>query len=799
MIRNYFTVALRNLAKNKASSFINIGGLAVGMAIAMLIGLWIYDELSFDKYHKNYDRIAQVMQHQTSNGTVYSMTALPYPLANELQTNYSGDFKYITMASWQGDHILSYGEKKITKNGMFMQPDGARMLTMKMLTGSYDALADMNSILLSATTAKLFFADANDAFGKIIRLDNKVNVKVTGVYEDLPFNTQFKDLTYIAPWDLYVSMEPWVQRAKNGNEWNNNSFQLFAQIADNTDFKTVDKRIIQSKQKYVPAEDKKYNAQIYLHPMKDWHLRSHWDNNGIKTGGAVEYVWMFSIVGVFVLLLACINFMNLSTARSEKRAKEVGIRKAIGSIRKQLIWQFYSESLLVVVFAFILSVVLAQLSITWFDDVAGKKMMIPWGEPLFWTTGVAFTLITGFVAGSYPALYLSSFQPVKVLKGTFKTGRLASLPRKVLVVVQFTISLALIIGTIIVYSQIVYTKNRPIGYDRNGLMMVEMKSPDYYGKFDLLRTDLKNSGAVQEFAEASSPATDVWSNNGGFTWEGKDPGLDPDFATIWVTHEYGKTVGWQFKAGRDFSRDFATDSSSVVVNEAAVKFMNIKNPVGTILHWGPDRNYKIIGVIKDMIMQSPYLPVKQTVYFMDYENANWMLLKLNPLKSAGESVSSIEASFKKYIPSAPFDCKFADSEFAAKFAAEERVGKLAAFFAVLAIFISCLGLFGLASFVAEQRTKEIGIRKVLGASVTNLWSMLSKDFVVLVVISCFIAAPVAYYFMSKWLIKYEYRTNISWWVFVTAATGAMIITLLTVSFQAIKAAMANPVKSLRSE
>jgi len=801
MIKNYFTVAFRNLGKNKSSSFINIGGLAIGMAVAMLIGLWIHDELSFDKYHKNYDRIAQVMQHQTSNGIVYSDVSMPFPIGKELQTNFSSDFKYVAMASWEGPHILTYGEKKITKPGIYMDKDGAKMLTLKMLKGSNEGLKEPNSILLSASTAKAIFEDA-EPVGKLMKIDSKLDVKVTGVYEDLPFSTTFRDLTFIAPWDLYVSSEPWIKRAKEEGQWDNNSFQVFAQIADNTNFQTVGKKIINAKLDHQAPKDKKFKAQVYLHPMSDWHLRSHWDDNGIQTGGLIEYVWLFTIVGIFVLLLACINFMNLSTARSEKRAKEVGIRKAIGSLRGQLIGQFYSESLLVVVFSFVLAIALVQLTLPWFNGVASKKMFIPWGNPLFWLTGIGFTLITGIVAGSYPALYLSSFQPVKVLKGTFRVGRFASLPRKVLVVLQFTISLALIIGTIIVYNQIQYSKSRPIGYNRDGLMMIDMKSPDFYGKFDLLRTDLKNSGAIQELAESSSPVTGVWSNNGGFSWPGKDPNLDADFATIWVTHEYGKTVGWQFKEGRDLSRDFATDSASIVVNEAAVKFMGIKNPIGTMVKWGSDehaKSYKIIGVIKDMLMQSPYEPVKQTFYFLDYENVNWIVLKLNPNKSASESISKTEAVFKKYIPSAPFDYKFADSEFAAKFAAEERIGKLATFFAALAIFISCLGLFGLASFVAEQRTKEIGIRKVLGASVTNLWKMLSKDFVVLVIVSCFIAAPLAWYFMSKWLLKYDYRTSISWWVFIAAGTGAMIITLLTVSFQAVKAALASPVKSLRSE
>jgi len=797
MLKNYFKVAWRNLVKNKGYSLINIGGLAIGMAVAILIGLWIFNELSFDKYHKNYDRIARVMQHQTSNGIVYSGQAMPFPLGKELQTAYGSDFKHIVMASWEGGHILTYGEKKLSQDGIYMDKDGAKMLTLKMLKGTDDGLRDPHSILLSATAAKAIFAN-EEPMGKLLKIDNKLDVKVTGVYEDLPYNTQFNKLTFIAPWDLYVTSEDWVRHARDEAEWGNNSFQVFAQIADNTNFATVDKKILNAKQTHVPPEDKKFNAQIFLHPMKDWHLRSHWDDNGNKTGGPIEYVWLFAIVGVFVILLACINFMNLSTARSEKRAKEVGIRKTVGSMRRQLIWQFYSESLLVVIFAFILAIILVQLTLPWFNGVAAKHMFLPWTNPLFWIAGIGFTIFTGIIAGSYPALYLSSFQPIKVLKGTFRVGRFAAIPRKVLVVLQFTISLALIIGTIVVYSQVQYSKDRPIGYNRDGLMMMEMKSPDFYGKFDLLRSDLKGSGVIREMAESSSPLTAVWSNNGGFTWPGMDPNLDVDLATIWVTHDFGKTVGWQFKEGRDLSREFATDSSSIVINEAAVKFMNLKQPVGTAIKWN-DRNYTIIGVIKDMLMESPYELVKQSVYLMDYNNVSWIVMKLNPNKSAHESIARIEAAFKKYIPSAPFEYKFADSEFAEKFATEERVGTLATFFAVLAIFISCLGLFGLASFVAEQRTKEIGLRKVLGASVANLWRMLSKDFVLLVVIACVIAVPVAYSFMSEWLKKYPYRTGISWWIFAAAIGGALLITLLTVSFQAIKAAVRNPVKSLRME
>ncbi|MBA4850048.1 ABC transporter permease [Emticicia sp. BO119] len=800
MISNYFKIAFRNLLKHKGYSFINIFGLATGMTVAMLIGLWMFDELSYDKYHKNYDRIAQVMQHQTANGQVYSQNSIPFPLAKELRTQYGGNFKYLANSSWVGDHILTMGDTKLSRTGVYMDIDAPRIFSLEMINGTHDGLKDPNSILLSESTTKAFFGDS-DPLNKTLRIDSKLDVKVTGVFKDLPYNTRFKNLTFIAPWELYVSSEDWVRRARDENQWGNNSFQLFAQIADNTDFASVDKSILNAKLNRVPEDEKKFKAEIYLNPMADWHLRSNWEN-GVKSGGLIEYVWLFGVVGIFVLLLACINFMNLSTARSEKRAKEVGIRKAIGSLRTQLISQFFSESLLIVFFAFILSIILVLISLPWFNTIADKKISLLWSNPYFWVLNLLFILVTGFIAGSYPALYLSSFQPVKVLKGTFKVGRFASIPRKVLVVLQFTVSVTLIIGTIIIYSQIQFTKNRPIGYNRSNLMMIQKKSPDFYGKFDVLQRELKNSGAVIEMAESSSPLTGVWSNNGGFYWEGKDPNLTPDFATIWVTHNFGKTVGWQFKEGRDLSKNFSTDSSSIVLNEAAIRFMGIKDPIGKIIKWGTDEkdpNFKIIGIIKDMVMESPFEPVKQTIYFLSDGNSNWINLKLNPKKSASESIAVIEKIFKKIIPAAPFDYKFADSEFAAKFATEERIGTLAAIFASLAIFISCLGLFGLASFMAEQRTKEIGVRKVLGASVFNLWQLLSKDFVLLVCISLVIATPVAYYFMNNWLQKYTYKTDISWWIFVVASIGAILITLITVSYQAIKAALVNPVRSLKTE
>ncbi|MGN7786075.1 ABC transporter permease [Niabella sp. 22666] len=798
MFKNYCIIAWRNLLKNKITSFINIGGLSIGMAVTILIGLWIWDELNYDHYHTNYDRVGQVQQYETRNGNTETWPAVPLPLGNDLKNLYGNNFKYVAMASWQGNHMLSKNENHLNKNGIYIDKEGPYILSLDMVNGSKNGLSNPNSILISESTAKAFFGDA-DPMNQSMKIDNKLDVKVTGVFKDLPYSTTFRDLKFIAPWDLYKTSESWLAEA--ATDWSNNSFQCFVQIRDGVDFASVNAKIKKARYNRLGDRNKKFNSSIFLHPMKDWHLRSSY-KDGVQSGGQIEYVWMFAIIGVFVLLLACINFMNLSTARSEKRAKEVGIRKTVGSHRSQLVGQLLCESVMVTLIAFIFSIMLTTISLPWFNKVADKQMHILWDNAWFWLIGLGFNIITGLIAGSYPALYLSSFRPIKVLKGTFKSGKLAALPRKVLVVMQFAVSVSLMICTIIVYKQIQYSKNRPVGYDRNNLISIMMQTPDFYGKYDVLRAELKKQQAIEEMSESSSPVTGVWSNNSGFKWEGKDPNTDSDFATIWVTAEYGKTVGFTIKEGRDFSREFKGDSSSAIINEAAVKFMNLKDPIGKIVRWGDGPGapaLTIVGVVKDMVMTSPYEPVKQAVYLLTDNNVNVINLKLNPEKSTSASLAIIEKVFKQLIPEAPFAYEFADTEYARKFSNEERIGNLAGFFTLLAILISCLGLFGLASFVAEQRTKELGIRKIVGASVFNLWALLSAEFVILVSVASVIAVPVAYYYLHDWLEKYNYRVAVSWWVFAGAILGMMVITLSTISFQAIKAATTSPVKSLRSE
>jgi len=520
--------------------------------------------------------------------------------------------------------------------------------------------------------------------------------------------------------------------------------------------------------------------------------------NGVNAGGKIRYVWMFGIIGFFVLLLACINFMNLGTARIEKRAKEVGIRKAIGSLRRQLVVQFFCESLLVTALAFVCSLILVQLILPYFNEVANKKVAVLWSSPMFWIAGILFTLITGLIAGSYPALYLSSFQPVRVLKGRFRVGRLASLPRKVLVVVQFTVSVTLIICTIVVFRQIQFAKDRPIGYSRDALITVPVLTNDITTHFDIVKDELLKKKAITAMAASEAPVTEIWGSDGAFDWKGKAPELTVDFPVTGVSVDYGKTVGWEFKEGRNFSTAFITDSSALILNEAAVKYMGLMDPIGETIKW-KGIAYKVIGVINDVITESPFEPVRPSVFWLLSWQPNFIFLKINPEVSAAFALSSIETVFHQYSPSSPFDYSFVDEDYNRKFGNEERVGKLAGFFAILAIFISCIGLFGMASFMAEQRIKEIGIRKVLGASVFNLWRLLSKEFVALVMISLLIAVPAAYYFMYGWLQNYSFRSAVSWWIFAVAGLGAIIITLLTISFHAVKAAAANPVKSLKTE
>ena len=796
MLRNYFKIAYRNLVNNKVYSFINIMGLAAGMAVATLIGLWIKDEMNYNKSFDHYDKLGQMQMYQTFNNNRGPQSAIPLPLGKELK-NFT-DFKEVAMSSWNFEHIVAVDENKFTKNGMYVEPNFTKMFSLDMVKGSQNGLTDVNVIMLSETLAKSLFG-SSDPIGKIVKIDNKADLSVTGVFKDFPYNSAFDEVSLLVPWSYYLAEQEWVRNS--ADLWDNNSWQCFVQLGDKATLDQTNGKIKDVILNKIPKEMSTLQPELFIHPMSKWRLYSG-VKDGKYEGGIITFVWLFGIIGLFVLLLACINFMNLSTVRSEKRAKEVGIRKSVGSFKGQLVSQFLSESLLTVTIAFIISILMVLLSISWFNDLASKQITLPYTNVNYWLINLTFIIVTGLLAGSYPALYLSFFDPVSVLKGTFRVGRFASIPRKVLVVLQFTVSVTLVIGTIIVYRQILFAKDREVGYDRNGLLYVMINTTDLEkANYETLRNDLLSTGVVEEVSKSSSPVTNAWSNTVGYDWEGKEPNTKPLFSNIATSLNYGKTVGLQIVEGRDFSSEFKTDTAGLLINEAAAKVIGFKDPVGKFIISNNNNNSKmqIIGVVKNMIMESPFNPVRPAIFFLDPSWAGVYNIKLKTTVAASSALDKLSAVFKKYNPGSPFDYKFVDEEYNEKFATENRIGKLASFFALLAILISCLGLFGLASFVAEQRLKEIGVRKILGASVTNLWQLLSKDFIILVLIASFIAIPISYYYLNVWLKKYEYRTEISWWIFVVAIIGALTITLLTVSFQAIKAALMNPVKSLRSE
>ena len=805
MIRSYINIAWRSLSKNKMYSLINIGGLAVGMAVAILIGLWVYDEVSYNRSHKNYEHIAQVYKRFTQplDQRILSSTTLPQTVATVFREKYGHIFQRVVVVWWEADYDLRVGETNFTRKGQYVEDGLIDMFSLNMLKGDHKSLRDQRAMIISESTARAIFGE-KDPINQIIKLNNSIEAIVTGVYEDVAHNSIFGSIEFFANFE---NLKAHIPRMKeNETKWDNNAHRIYVQTADNVSIDQASAAVRDLYLNDAPPDHaqsaKKYQTSVELFPMEDWYLYSEF-KNGYPSAGRITFVFLFAVVGVFVLLLACINFMNLSTARSEKRAKEVGVRKTMGSMKSQLVNQFLSESFVVVFISFVIALLLVALSIAPFNELAEKSIKLPYANIYFWALSFAFLAITSFLSGLYPAFYLSSFQPVKVLKGTIRFGKYSSLPRKMLVVTQVTVSVILIIGTIIVYQQIQYAQNRPVGYERHGLIDIPISDPEFQQKKLVMRDELISSGLATDVGFSSSPVTTIWDNLGGFTWKGKNPEAESSFTFTGISEDYGKTIQWKVLQGRDFSKEHGTDADAIIINKAAAKYMGLENPIGEYITWEWNlRRRLIIGVVDDVVAMSPYEPVAPGFYWLEMESSpliGQMQVRLNPNMTVSEALSKIESLQSKLAPSSVFAYRFVDEEFGAKFKAEQRIGKLASLFAVLAIFISCLGLFGLSSFVAEQKTKEIGVRKVVGASIYNIWSLLSKEFVLLVLISFVIAAPIAYYYLQQWLLTYNYHTEINPMVFVYSALGVMVITLVTVSFQSVRAALANPVKSLRSE
>jgi putative ABC transport system permease protein len=787
MLVNYIKIMFRNLLKNKVFSSINILGLAIGMSVALLIGLWLWDEISFNHYHKNHARLGEIVSIETFNGVTSWEEFSSVPIAAALRNNYSEEIKQVSLTK-ETSATLLIDDKKINAYGYWAEADFPSMLTLNMKRGSFKGFSDPSAMLISESLAKSLFGDKNP-LNKVISLNREYEMKVAGVYEDLPFNTDFHGVQFLCAWE---------NKNNAGNthtdDWLDHHFQVFVGLHDQASFEGLSAKIKNLTKSHIVGGWE----ELMIHPMDRWHLYTNFKAEGRNTEGRIQFVWLFAVIGVFVLTLACINFMNLSTARSEKRAKEVGIRKTLGSSRKQLIGQFIGESFTMTFIALILSLITAWLYLPNFNLLAGKQLSIPFGNPGFWLCLAGFTIFTGLLAGSYPAFFLSGFKPIQVLKGNLKDGKPASLPRKIMVVLQFTVCIALIIGTVVVYQQIQLAKSRPVGYSTQRLIITEMKSESIKSHYEALRNDLLQTGLVENVAESSSPSTEVRNSMMGYSWPGKDPNQLAIIGTLFVSYDFGKTIDWKVIEGRDFSRDFPSDSGAFILNQAAVDFTGLKNPVGQMIHWH-DKNHFIVGVVKNMIMESPYKPADPVFFTLFNRKISFILIRLKQNVPSPIALNGIAKVFSHFDPDTPFEYSFTADNYNMKFSDEEHIGNISTVFCVLAIVISCLGLFGLASFIAEQRTREIAIRKILGATVFSLWQLISSEFIQLVFISFLIASPISWYFLHKWLQQYEYRIGISFWVFLSVGLGTLVIALLTITMQILRAAFLNPSSQLRSE
>ena len=788
MFRSYLKISWRYLLRNKGFSAINIAGLAIGMASAMLILLWVQNELGFDRFHEKTSRIYAMYNRNKINGEVRAVSQTPEIMAGALKQRFpevedAVRFNGVTF-------LMSVGDKHLNVQGAFVDTGFLSMFSFPLALGDVKkSLHESYNIVLTQGLAKRLFGNEN-AIGKTVRIDSTDNFTVSAVLKELPGNTTF-NFEYLLPYAYNVKLG-WTD-----SNWTNNFTYTYVLLKPGTTEQSFDAKVKNLIINNTRSGNQQSTAEVFTQPLSRLYLYSR-SENGNLVGGRIEVVNLFIWIAVFILLIACINFMNLSTARSEKRAKEVGIRKVAGAHKSALIIQFICESIILAFIAFIIAVFLVKVSLPAFNTLTGRQLILSVGNPLYWLGGVVFT---GFIAGSYPAFYLSSFVPVKVLKGSFKKVNALVTPRKVLVVLQFTFAIILIISTLIVQHQIQYAQGRDAGYNRSNLVFT-FNQGDVDKNYDIIKHDLLSSGAVVSVTKSANPITRRWSSGSGYIWQGSSAGeKKTDFVRLGSDADFVKTMGVTLAAGRDIDiNKYPADSTAMLLNETAVRMMHLKNPVGQIIRRENYPNqWHVVGVIKDFILESPYENVNPTMVLGPLYFFQVIHFKLNAANSVTVNMDKVEAIFKKYNPQYPFEYVFADDAYAQKFTTEKQTGQLAALFAGLTIFISCLGLLGLAAYMAEQRTKEIGIRKVLGASVQSVVALISADFVKLIVVALLIASPVAWLLMDKWLENYGYRIQISIWIFAIAGLLAIGLALLTISFQAIKAALANPVKSLRSE
>ncbi|HEY6899606.1 MAG TPA: ABC transporter permease [Puia sp.] len=786
LLDNYLKTIGRSLRRNKTFAAINISGLAIGLASAIVLLLWIRNELTADQFHENRDRVYQVFSRALFDGQIETNNRTPMVMGPVIKANYGREVEEVVRANWVGAFIFSLDDKHIAPQGLLTDSGFFKLFSFPFLKGNaHTALTAPHSVVITETLANQLFGKA-DPIGRNIKVDSTAGFTVTGVLKDLPPNTRFH-FDYLIPWS-YTKEVGW-----DITSWEKSTIDTYVLlrpgVSENIGNMSL-RTLIRSH-----APDTK--AEVFLHPMRKWNLYSHFVN-GEATGGGINFVRMLGLIAGFILLIACINYMNLSTARSIRRAREVGIRKVVGAGKGSLIGRFLGESLLIACMAGILGLIIVAIALPWFNKLILGKLSIPYGDPMFWLSGAGFIIFTGLLAGSYPAFYLSAFRPINILRGHFKTIHALVTPRRVLVVFQFTFAITFIICTIVIYREVSYVLHRDTGYNRKDLAFVYVKG-DMQKNYDLISRDLLSTGTVTEITRSNSPITEIWTTDDSYQWQGKNPEQHIDFVEYRTDHSFTKTMGLHLVAGRDIDiRQYPTDSSAIMLTEMAVRQMGLNDPIGQVLR-NNTGTWHVVGVIKDFVTGSLYNRVLPIVIQGPHDWFGTITFKLNPNKKMADNIASLSNIFRTYNPNYPFEYFFVDQYDVAKLAEGKNFGTLAALFAGMAIFISCLGLFGLSVYMAESRLREVGVRKVLGASIMRIATMLSKDFLILVLIAFIIASPVAWWFMSQWLDGIPYHVELSWWIFALTGLLSMLIAAGTVGFQAIQAALTNPVLVLRTD
>jgi putative ABC transport system permease protein len=785
MLKNYLKTAWRHIVKNKGFSVLNIVGLSMGLACAILILLWIQDEVSYNKFNKKYSVLYQVMENHDYDGKIYTFAATPGPLAASMKADFP-EVLHTARMGWGDRWLFDQGDKPLYENGNYVDAEFFEMFSFDFIYGNAkQPLPDQHAMVITEKLSKKIYGEKNPV-GTYLRVNDKTEFLVTAVVKDPPLNSSVK-------FEWLVSFKNFEEQNQWWTKWGFNGMQTFAELKPLTSLASFNRKFC----KYIKSKESDASGEPLLLPMKDWRLRNNFEH-GKQIGGRIEYVKLFGIIAVLLVVIACINFMNLATARSEQRAKEVGVRKVMGAQRSALMTQFIGESMVMAFFSLLGACILVVTFLPLFNDLVGKQLTLGMDRPLQWLIFLGIAAVCGLLAGSYPSIFLSAFKPISIFRGNTqgKNSRTV-LIRKGLVITQFVISIVLIISTVVIYKQIQHVKSRQLGFNKDKLLYVSQKGR-INEKLEVIYDDLMKTGVVAHAATCNQRVLQMGNNTGGFHWQGMDPKADVLITTEFVSPDYLKTTGMELLSGRSFYSNAKSDSLSVLVNETLAKIMGGGKALNQQI-WQDSTKYTIVGVVKDFVYNSMYNRPDPVIMYCDPHATSYYFVRLDENAEMESALKKVETVFKRHNPGYPFEYNFLDADFDNQFRSEMLVSKLSRLFAIITIIVSCLGLFGLAAYTAERRTKEIGIRKVLGASLQNVVSLLSKDFLKLVVIALLIASPLAWYLMNNWLQEYSYRISVQWWMFAAAGAASIFIALFTVSFQALKAAIANPVKSLRTE